>query len=167
MIPMNMEITSASGSPLEVLGGILIKIILNSEGNGKVRELRQLAYVAVGANQLSMCKSALCDLGLLLMVWPPKDLQGMNLPMQGKLSAKKDAGDTESTKGDDERSQCPTYTRPPDTTDALPMETHLLKLLMDSTVNYEAVLNPAQVPLTLLRGMSGVVLIRVSLKTPQ
>ena len=78
MVLINMVITVANGTSLEVLGGIPDKLSLNPDGNGKVRESHQLAYVVVGVNQLYICKAALCDLGLL--------------PMR-TLSAEKDVGD--------------------------------------------------------------------------
>ena len=138
LIPMNMDIIVANGTPLEVLGGIPIKLSLSPDGNGKVRVSHQVAYVAVGVNQFFICKAALCDLGLLPMVWPLKNLHEVNLPMQRTSSAEKDVGDTLATNDDDRRSQCLTKTRAPEPKGILPMEVPPLKLLVDPTVIPEA-----------------------------
>ena len=48
-------------------GGILVKLVLKPSSKGKSRELCQMVYVVVGAEELIVCKSALNDLGLLNM----------------------------------------------------------------------------------------------------
>ena len=63
MIPTSMNIMTANGNSMDIIGGILIKMIRSF--NGRVMESHQLAYVATGANQFFVCRAALCDLGLI------------------------------------------------------------------------------------------------------
>ena len=78
-----------------------------------------MAYVAVGVNQLFVSKSALCDLGLLPLVWYSKNHQEIDLPMQGTLSAVNDVG-TLATNNNG-KCHCPMRKRPPETSSSLRM----------------------------------------------
>ena len=49
MISTSMNITMANDNLMNIIGGILIKMIHSL--NGKVMELKQLAYIATGVNK--------------------------------------------------------------------------------------------------------------------
>ena len=101
MIPTSMVITAANGTTLEILGGIPIKMIHHY--GGKVREFCQLAYVARGANQFFICKSALCDLGLLPRGWLLEDPCSKESHMEGMSMTRKDVGSMLATAEEDRK----------------------------------------------------------------
>ena len=60
MMPISMNIMTMNGNSTNVIGGILIMMIHSF--NGRIRESKQLVYVATGVNQFVICRAALCDL---------------------------------------------------------------------------------------------------------
>ena len=49
-IPMELNVFAANGVPMEVLGGIPVKLSVIPRVGGKMRESCQLAYVAMGVH---------------------------------------------------------------------------------------------------------------------
>ena len=64
------------------MGGIPIKLGINLKNNGEVRETQQLANVVPCIVQPLVNKSALCNLGLLPNLWPPRCVETGIMPMK-------------------------------------------------------------------------------------
>ena len=92
MIPTSMNIMTANGNSMDILGGIWIKMIRSFKGN--VMESHQLAYIAAGAKQFFVCRMALCDLDLIPKVWPPEGSNNMTPLTKGVPMADENIGDS-------------------------------------------------------------------------
>ena len=82
MIDIRMDAKGIDGTSLKIVGGIPIKLGINLENNGELRETRQLVYVVPGIEQPLVNRSALCDLGLLPNLWPPRCVETRMMPMK-------------------------------------------------------------------------------------
>ena len=108
LLNISMVIKAASNANLQVKGGIVIKKFLGADSKGKVREARQLAYIAAGTNQFFVFKKALIDPGLLK--------QNFLLPQSGL----EEAGDVLLAQ-DDKSCKCLVRESPPEPPMELPM----------------------------------------------
>ena len=70
-----MSVTTASGDPLDVLGGVFVAITL---GTGIYKKTSiQMAYISESVNQVFLSEDALNDLDILPPMWPKQETRGV------------------------------------------------------------------------------------------
>ena len=110
-------VEAAGGSNLSIRGGMFIRMYLDPDRNGRVRESQQMVYIANCTSQYFICKAALMELGLLDRSFPMPQM----MPQRCEDRAQKPKSSGEVLYQEERQCKCPARCIPPEPPTELPM----------------------------------------------
>ena len=93
MIDIDTELETASGELLKIMEGLPVILTIKPEDTEEVEETcqmetHQMAYVALGGTCLVVNRLAMCELGLVPVIWPHKGVGNVVQLIQGRPKAR-------------------------------------------------------------------------------
>ena len=116
LIPVNMELSAANNSKLQILGGMFIKVWGRGKHGEKI-STRQLCYIQDGDNKVYLSRGACESLGLISKLFP---LVGDCLPVKSSSTGEILSSQCDQSTSDGKKCSCPKREKPPQKPTELP-----------------------------------------------
>ena len=116
LIPVNMELSAANNSKLQILGGMFIKVWGRGKHGEKI-STRQLCYIQDGDNKVYLSRGACESLGLISKLFP---LVGDCPPVKSSSTGEILSSQCDQSTSDGKKCSCPKREKPPQKPTELP-----------------------------------------------